>query len=205
MEIEKVMKKARTELVARHFVPDWAKLETAFPGIRACPTLESKALFLKEIEAKHPDKKAAIDACYIEVKADERRVLDRVVTDAFAEFIAAQLITETSAFGDFKYHHSGEGTNAEDATDTGLQTPRENSREVGTQVQGSTTKSYKSVATITYTGSYNITEHGLFNTAGTGTPPTGGTLMDRTKFTQIAVAATDRIEYTFTIALTSGG
>ncbi len=137
-----------------------------------------------------------------------RAVRDKLVTDDFAEFVAAQLITETSAFGDFKYHHSGTGVGDENAaTDAGLGTPVEDARDVGTQVQGAGgVKTYKSVATTTYTGSHAITEHGLFNTAGTGGPPvTGGVLMDRSVFPVINVVATNQIEWTYEIAIASGG
>lgn len=135
-----------------------------------------------------------------------RRVKDKVVTDDFCEELVDELQSAIAAFATYKYHHSGEGTDAEAAGDAGLGTPREDARVVGTQVEGATTKTYKSIATITYTGSYAITEHGLFNTAGAGGPPvTGGTLMDRTKFAAINVVATNAVEFTFTIAFTSGG
>ena len=124
----------------------------------------------------------------------KRVTKDKVVTTAFAEFVAAELITETSAFGDFKYHHSGEGTGNEVVADAALGTPREDARDVGTQVQGASAVGYKSIATTTYTGSYAITEHGLFNTAGAGGPPvTGGVMMDRSKFAAINVVATNQI------------
>ena len=136
---------------------------------------------------------------------ERREVRDKVVTDDFCEFIVDQLISETSAFGDFKYHHSGKGTNAENATDSGLQTPELDARTVGTQVEDSS-KVYKSIATETFDDTAAITEHGLFNTAGGGGPPvTGGILMDRTKFAAINVVNTNQIEWTFTIAFTSGG
>lgn len=128
-----------------------------------------------------------------------RTVKDKCITDDFVEFVIAQLQTETSAFGDFKYHDSGEGVAAEDATDSALQTPCGEARTVGTQVEGATTKQYKSIATHTYAGGFTITEHGLFNAAA------AGILMDRTVFGGIAVVATDKIEYTFTITMNSGG
>jgi hypothetical protein len=139
-------------------------------------------------------------------KSIVRRRKDHVVTTAYAEFVAAQMITETSAFGDFKYHHSGEGTGNENVADTGLGTPREDARDVGTQVQGASAVGYKSVATTTYTNTYAITEHGLFNTAGAGGPPvTGGVLMDRSKFAAINVVATNQIEWTYEITIAAGG
>jgi len=141
-----------------------------------------------------------------EYTGDKRRVVNKVVQDAFVEFIVDQLITETSVFGDFKYHHSGIGTGVESAADGALGTPKEDARNVGTQIEGASANIYKSVATTTYTDTWAITEHGLFNTAGTGGPPvTGGIMMDRTKFAAINVVATNQIEWTFTITFTAGG
>ena len=127
------------------------------------------------------------------VEIDRRVVLNKKVTDAFVDFIVAQLQTETSAFGDFKYHDSGTGVGAEDQTDTGLGTPTGVARATGTQVEGDETYEYKSVGTITYDGSYAVTEHGLFNTSD------AATLMDRTVFSAINVANNDQIEFTFSI------
>ncbi len=135
-----------------------------------------------------------------------RRVIkDKKVTDDFCEDIVDTLVSSVAAFSDYKYHHSGTGVVAEDATDAALGTPKEDARVVGTQEESSA-KVYQSVATITYTGTWAITEHGLFNTAGAGGPPVvGGRLMDRTVFAAINVVATNAIEFTFTIAFTSGG
>lgn len=124
---------------------------------------------------------------------DERKVLNKKVTTAFVNDIVDNLITETSAFGDYKYHDSGTGTNAESPSDTALQTPCGEARDAGTQVEGAQTYEYKSVATHTYAGSFAITEHGLFNASS------AGTLMDRTVFSAINVVASDKIEFTFTI------
>lgn len=134
-----------------------------------------------------------------------REVRDKVVTDDFCEDIVDNLIAEGSAFGDYKYHHSGTGVGAENATDSGLGTPELDARTTGTQVEDSA-KVYKSIATETFDDTAAITEHGLFNTAGTGGPPvTGGILMDRTKFAAINVVSGNQIEWTFTLSLTSGG
>jgi len=128
----------------------------------------------------------------------KRIIHDRVVTTAFVNDIVDNLITETSAFGDYKYHDSGEDNTAENASDTGLGTPCGEARDTGTQVEGSQTYEYKSVATHTYAGSFTITEHGLFNQSS------GGILMDRTVFTGIPVSASDQIEFTFTIQFAAG-
>lgn len=143
-------------------------------------------------------KKVLVDGVY--QYTDVRRVVkDKVVTTAFVNFIVAQLQTETSAFGDFKYHDSGTGTNAENASDTTLQTPTGISRVAGTQVEGSSANIYKSVATITYDGTYSITEHMIFNASSSGTG------MDRSKFGAISVVITNQIEYTFNITFSAGG
>lgn len=123
----------------------------------------------------------------------------KCVTDAFVAFIVDQLQTETSAFGDFKYHDSGTGTGAEAAGDTTLGTPCGDARDAGTQTEGATGNIYKSVATHTYDESLAITEHGLFNAAA------DGTLMDRTKFAAVNVANGEQIEFTFQITFTAGG
>ncbi len=123
----------------------------------------------------------------------KREVLNKKVTTAFVNFIVDQLIAETSIFGDFKYHDSGTGVGAESPSDTALGTPTAEARDTGTQVEGTETYEYKSIATHTYAGTFAITEHGLFNAS------TGVTLMDRTVFSVINVIASDKIEFTFTI------
>jgi len=122
----------------------------------------------------------------------------RVVTNAFVAFVVDQLQTETSVFGDFKYHDSGVGTTAENAADTAIETTDGESRATGTQTE-SATNAYRSVGTIAYTTTKAITEHGLFN------DPTAGTLMDRSVFSAINVVNGDSIQFTYTLTLTAGG
>ncbi len=134
-----------------------------------------------------------------EEKKDRRLVINRVVTDAFVDFVVDQLQTETSAFGDFKYHEMGLGTQAENANETALQTSTGIARATGTQTEGASSNIYKSVGTITADTTENITEHGLFNASS------GVTMMDRTKFTAINVVSGNQIEFTFQITFSSGG
>lgn len=122
----------------------------------------------------------------------------RVVTAAFVSFVVDQLQTETSVFGDFKYHDSGVGTTAEANGDTGIETTDGESRATGTQTE-SAANAYRSVGTISYTTSKAITEHGFFNDATTGT------LMDRTVFSAINVVNGDSIQFTYTLTLSAGG
>lgn len=122
----------------------------------------------------------------------------RVVTTAFVSFVVDQLQTETSVFGDFKFHDSGVGTTAENIADTGIETTDGESRATGTQTE-SAANAYRSVGTINYTTTKAITEHGLFNDAS------AGTLMDRTVFSAINVVNGDGIQFTYTITFSAGG
>ena len=137
------------------------------------------------------------------IRADGSRVnygvLGRkVVTTAFVNFVTDQLQTETSVFGDFKFHDSGVGTTAEAVGDTGIETTDGESRATGTQTE-SAANAYRSVGTITYTTTKAITEHGLFNDAS------AGTLMDRTVFSAVNVVNTESIQFTYTLTINSGG
>lgn len=121
----------------------------------------------------------------------------RVVTSAFVNFVTDQLQTETSVFGDFKYHDGGVGTTAENASDTTMETTDGESRATGTQTE-SASNAYRSVGTISYTSTKAVTEHGLFNDSS------AGTLMDRTVFSAINVVSGDSISFTYTLTLTAG-
>lgn len=122
----------------------------------------------------------------------------RSVTTAFAEFMVDQLQTETSVWGDFKFHDSGVGVTAENITDTDMETTDGESRVAGTQTE-STAVIYETVGTIAYTSTKAITEHGVFSII------TSGTLMDRTKFAAINVINGDSIEHTYDLTVTAGG
>ncbi len=122
----------------------------------------------------------------------------RVVTTAFVGFVTDQLQTETSTFGDFKYHDAGVGTTAENASDTAMETTDGESRATGTQTE-SAANAYRSVGTISYTSPKAVTEHGLFNDSS------AGTLMDRTVFSAVNVVSGDAIEFTYTLTISSGG
>jgi hypothetical protein len=122
----------------------------------------------------------------------------RVVTTAWVNFVVDQLQTETSVFGDFKFHDSGVGTTAENVADVGIETTDGESRATGTQTEGAA-NAYVSVGLIAYTTTKAITEHGLFNDATTGT------LMDRTVFAAVNVENGDSISFTYTLTVSAGG
>ena len=120
----------------------------------------------------------------------------RVITTVGAGFIvdAFQNLVELEAMN---YHDSGTGTNAESAGDTALQAPAGPARQAGVQSEG-TSVQYKTVATITYTTTQSITEHGIFSLA------TGGVLLDRSVFTAISVVNGSQIEFTYTLTVSTG-
>lgn len=122
-----------------------------------------------------------------------------LVTTAWVNFVVDQLQTETSEFGDLKYHDSGEGTTGAAIGDTDMESTDGESRATGSQTEGAGANIYKTVGTITYSSTKAITEHGVF------TQSTGGTLVDRHTFTAINVVNTDQIEFTYEYTATAGG
>lgn len=122
-----------------------------------------------------------------------------LVTDAFVEFMVDELQAETSEWGDFKFHDSGVGVTGAAVGDTDIETTDNESRATGTQIEGATAEIYKSVGTITYSGTLAITEHGLFSQSS------GTTLMDRHVFAAINVVNTDSIQFSFELTVSSGG
>lgn len=140
----------------------------------------------------------AVKRCADGWRVDYGLIGTQKITTAFCEFMVDQLQTETSVWGDFKYHDSGVGTTGEANGDTDIETTDGESRATGTQTEG-TSVQYVSVGTISYTTTKAITEHGLFNTAA------APTLMDRTVFAAINVVSGDSITFTYTLTCTAGG
>lgn len=126
-------------------------------------------------------------------------VSTRVVTTAFVNLMVDQLQTETSVWGDFKYHDSGVGTTNPAVGDTAIETTDGEARATGNQGEGASANIYKSVGTISYTTSKAITEHGIFNTSDSAT------LLDRSEFDAINVVSGDSIEFTYQLTCTAGG
>ena len=138
----------------------------------------------------------------VHIKADGTRIDHGIVsrkkiTGAFVTFIVAQMVTDSTEIGDFKYHDSGVGITAEANTDTIIETTDGESRVAGTQVAGgtATAPTYTSVATISYTTSKAITEHGIFSQA------VAGTLLDRSVFAAVNVVNGESIQFTYVATL----
>lgn len=121
-------------------------------------------------------------------------VSTKMVDTSGVNYIAALLAS--GAANTMYYHASGTGTVAPAITDTALGT------EVGTRATGTHTASgnvYTSVGVVNYTGTYAITEMGIFSAS------TAGTLLDRFTFAALNVISGDTITFTFTLTLPAGG
>jgi len=193
--------KLRTRTQAQKFTTDFRSIESAFPQCLNLPDCNQRWQYLVSVMGAQgtldPEMWDYIGRFRSAIGQPRREVRDKVVTTAFVDFIVDQLQTETSVFGDFKYHDSGIGTGAEAAGDTALGTPWGGSRDTGTQTE-TDHDTYKSVATTTYNATKAITEHGLFNTSDTVT------LMDRTKFDATNVVDTNQIGNGLPLAQVNG-
>ena len=99
------------------------------------------------------------------------------------------------------FHDSGIGVVGEAVGDIDLGTPAgPTTRATGVESQPNP-EDLQTVATITYTGTLAITEHGIFNTASRATD----NLWDRTVFAAINVVNLDAIQFTYTCTVNSGG
>jgi hypothetical protein len=149
---------------------------------------------------------------YIRVYKADGTIVDyglvsmRVVTDAGVAYIV-DAFQNTVELENMKYHGFGTGTGNEAVGDTALGTELtteynpDNTRPTGSTEEGATANIYKSVATLTIDGGTPaITEHGLFSAAARAT----GVLLDRSKFAAINLAASDSIQATYQLTLTSG-
>lgn len=122
----------------------------------------------------------------------------RSVTNAGVDYMATDFFDGSVDITTFDFHDCGTGTNAENVTDTALQTAYGGARTSGTPTHPAAGQ-YRSVGTITFSGSFAITEHGLFSASSVGT------LWDRTVFSAINVVNTDAIQFTYTLTINAGG
>jgi hypothetical protein len=123
-------------------------------------------------------------------------VSTKVVTTAGVGYLvdALQNITEAE---NLKFHGSGTGVAAENVSDTTLGTEVA-TRTSGTTVEGASANIYRTVGTITYSGTFAITEHGVFSASS------AGTLLDRSVFSAINVISGDSIQFTYELTFPAG-
>lgn len=124
-------------------------------------------------------------------------ISQKKVTGAFVTDIVNNMVTDTTAFGDYKYHDAGTGNTAEANTQTALVTPYGGSRATGTQVAGgtATAPTYTSVGTVSFTSTLAIVEHAVFNASSSGT------MLDRSLFSAINVVNGDSIQFTYVLTI----
>lgn len=121
----------------------------------------------------------------------------RLVTDAGVAYIV-DAFDNTVELENMNFHDAGTGTNAEAAGNTALQTAWGGARVAGTQSQPAANQ-YRTTATIPFTGTFAITEHGVFSASS------AGTLLDRSVFSAINVVNGDSIQFQYTLTINSGG
>lgn len=95
----------------------------------------------------------------------------------------------------------GTGATVPSKSGTNISTPANEARVLGTSSKTGSlaTAKLQVVGTLTSASAQTITNAGLFTTAGTGTPPSGGSLIVWGDHTGVALAINDQIQYTFTL------
>lgn len=96
----------------------------------------------------------------------------------------------------------GEGATAPAAGATDISTPSTEARVAGTGSQvtiSQTNDTHQIVATITADGTKTITNIGVFDAAGTGSPPSGGVLYAHGDVTPIPLVLNDQITFTIKV------
>lgn len=97
-----------------------------------------------------------------------------------------------------KFHKSGIGTTAAAAgntnLETGIYTPV-----TGTRTEGASANIYRSVATVSYTGTRSVTEWGIFTSSAT--VAAGAVLISRKTFAALSVINGDSIQFTWDLTV----
>lgn len=122
-----------------------------------------------------------------------------VLTNVGEEWVVDKITETVQTKPEYAGWGTGAGTSAKGDTD--LFTAATEARVLATtskQSTGSTAK-YQAIATITADGTKTITNAALFTTAGTGSPPSGGSMIVKGDHTGVALLVNDQIMYTFTL------
>lgn len=104
-----------------------------------------------------------------------------------------------------KYLQWGTGSGANAAANTVTTTSTTEARTTGVASQTTTTvtnDTYQVTGTITAAGTRAITEVGVFDAAGSGSPPTGGNMCIYGDFSVINLNSGDAIAFTVKVAFT---
>ena len=115
------------------------------------------------------------------------------VTTAFRDFQVDMLVADTTEWGDFKFHRPGTDATAEANAQTALIADA-GLEASGTQLEGSSSDIYKSVATVTADATETWQGHSLRSITGAA----GGTMMDRSLISPtVSVVNNDTVEFTY--------
>lgn len=105
----------------------------------------------------------------------------------------------------FIYHETGTSNTAATIAQTDLVSPLTQARVAGTNTNP-TAGQFLSTANQAYTGTFTLQEWGLFSAAGSGGPPSGGTLWDRRVISPSqGVNSGDSVQYSYLAIATAGG
>jgi hypothetical protein len=130
-------------------------------------------------------------------RTDYGLVCTKMVTTAGVNYLVDGLQANTTDVALFKFHASGTGVGAEATGNTALGTEVA-TRTSGSQTEGASANIYRTVGTISYSGTFAITEHGILSASS------GGTLLDRSVFAAINVISGDSIQFTYELTLPAG-
>jgi hypothetical protein len=109
------------------------------------------------------------------------------------------MTTSGDEIDNFKFHKQGSGSTAETDTQTDLVTTQDFGTDAAAYTHGATSQIFQSVDTLVATSTYEVREHGIFNTL------TGGVMLDRSLVTAISLNTDDEIEWTYNLTVNAGG
>lgn len=127
-----------------------------------------------------------------QVLSDE--TMNQTVTTVGKNWLVDKMQDILAATELLKWHKSGTGVTVAAAGNTDLSTGIY-TRTAGTRTEGASSNIYRSVGTISYTGTRSITEWGIFSTS------TSGTMFARKTFAAKSVVSGDAIQFTWDLTV----
>ncbi len=131
--------------------------------------------------------------------------MSSLVPNTGKAIISARMIGATPSQAEPHFVGWGTGAGAGSATSTDVSTAASEARVSGTSTQVTTSvtnDTHQVVGTITASGAKTITNVGVFDAAGTGSPPSGGVLYAIFDGLSQALLSGDSIQFTAKIQLT---
>lgn len=125
--------------------------------------------------------------------------MSSVVPNVGKAIISGRMFGATPTQSEPKFLGWGTGAGAGGAASTDVSTAATEARTSGTSSQVTTTQTndtHQVVGTITAAGTKTITNVGLFDAAGTGSPPSGGVLYAIFDGLSVALVSGDAIQFT---------